>query len=232
MSDEQRELAPGEGWPEMGGMAMADGDATAAAEDAEPSAADGMATAPEASPGPVYDHWQQAPYAPPFQMSPGTGYPQLFQIPWTHFPDFPYRLAETGEENTDDARQIPWGYPPTYPYHPAPYHHPYFPYPHYHTFYYGQIPGHPWPVPRPYYQPGYDRLDATDEAREDGAGETETASGEAAADQQETRQFPPVGVSPYGPALFPRPFPFFPYYYRPWFYPWYYRPWYYRPYWW
>lgn len=83
-----------------------------------------------------------APYVPPFQMG-GHVYPQVYQIPWSYFGGFPYRVTdyETGNEGRMEQRQIPIPIPLPVP---VPYPRPYYPRPYYP--YYGPFYG-------PFYHP-------------------------------------------------------------------------------
>jgi hypothetical protein len=160
--------------------------------------------------------WHDAPYGPPFQSFPESMYPQLYQIPWSYFPGFPYRPEKYfGEEPTDmeENREVtgyPAAYPYQHPYHPYHYphyhHYPHHYYPYYHHHHYPYY-GHPYgPMPYGTYP---QRFDQPSEASQSEEFETSPDY------QDDARQFFPFfGFPPFGFG-FGFGFPFF----RP-FFPW------------
>jgi hypothetical protein len=202
MTQEDRSLNPGEILQGIGEMLDGDGvgdlpEAIAQGPYGTPGYPYGGAPAATygAAPEQVPWQWQQAPYAPPFNLETGGTYPQMYQIPWSQFPDFPYRPEEFAQVENDgegaaseEERQMPMGGYGGYPYHPY-YHRP-RPRPYYHHYYH----------PRPHGYGGYPygggyggqyphRQEGTDENQQEQREVTETG----VANQEDSRFFPGFG---------------------------------------
>lgn len=233
MSQEDRSLNPGEILQGIGEMLDGDGvgDLPEALEQGPGYPYGGAPAAPSGVPGQAPWQWQQAPYAPPFNIPTGGSYPQMYQIPWSQFPGFPYRpeefaqMPDIGEGvSAEQGREMNWGDDGSLEQYPYPYHHPhpyYHPYHHYHYHQYPRPYGYPpYPVGQPF---PYRQQEGTDESNQQ---EQREGSETAVANPEDSRFFPGFGFGAFpgfgfgfpgfgfGGFPFFRPFPFFGF--RPW----------------